>query len=258
MKNMNSKLMMMTAVVVASAPAQATIWNFEWKKGDTGQGSAAGVVQSISSQFNTNTDRLKYSFTIAKENGDPQSDVNGFYLAMNDGPNPKGKSGELAFLYFDASNTSDLKLTAYGYRGADVTSWKDGSLASGTQAPDKILSSVTNSGWINNLNYKLNADGSATMGFDIDATLINNHTPKYPSNGVDWDGIQFDNKVGIWFGALEKAKFKYGTDGFLTDFSFKDRSYVDTSNLDAVPEPFTMAGLALAAFIARRKKKATA
>lgn len=254
---MNSKLMILAAVVVASGSAQATVWTFDWRNGDTGSGSAAGSIRSIDSQYNTVSERLKFSFNIAKENGDPKSDVNGFYLAMNDGPNPKGKTGELAFLYFDASNPHNLKMTAYGYRGSGVNSWQDGSTASGTQAPDKIVSSLSSTNWIHSLSYQLNADGSATMGFDIDATVINSHTPRYPTNGVNWDGIQYDNKVGIWFGALEKAKFEYNSDGFLKNFDYKDRSYVDVSNLEAVPEPFTMAGLALVALAARRRKKSS-
>jgi hypothetical protein len=255
---MNSKMMILAAGVMASAMSSASVWTFDWKKGDSGQGGNAGTIKSIKSTFDDVSDRFTYSFTIDKKSGNSSSKVDGFYLAMNDGPNPKGKPGELAILYFDARDTNNLKLTAYGYNGKTSgahDSWKDGSTASGTQAPDKILSSITNTGWINNMSYKKNADGSVTASIDIKAAGINNRNPLYPSAGVSYEGIAYDNKVGIWFGAVDTSWTGYGTDGFLKSFDFGDVSYVDASNLNAVPEPLTLLGVAGLALASRLRKK---
>ena len=112
--------------------------------------------------------------------------------------------------------------------------------------------------WVNSLGFKTNADGSRTLSFDINATRINNHTPKYPSSGVTWDGIEFDKNVGIWFGALSGVHSSYGHDGYLSNFGFSHISWVDVSNQQAVPEPATMAVLGLIAAARARKRKKSA
>ncbi|MCA0360263.1 MAG: hypothetical protein LCH41_04340 [Armatimonadetes bacterium] len=255
---MNLKVTVLSFAVVAAGAANATTWVYDWRPGDPGMGGNAGAVRAIDSTFNSQTNRLTYSVTMEKEAGQSSSQVNGFYLAMNDGPNPKGKTGELAFLYFDATNAHDLKLTAYGYRGDGNNSWQDGSTASGTQNPDKILTSVKDKTWVNSLAFKTNTDGSRTLSFDINASRINNRTPLYPSAGVTWDGIEYDSKVGIWFGALKGVHSSYGTDGYLSNFGFSNITWVDTTNQQAVPEPATMTILGLIAAARARKRKKSA
>ncbi|MEZ5162916.1 MAG: PEP-CTERM sorting domain-containing protein [Fimbriimonadaceae bacterium] len=253
-----NNLAIVSMVAVLAAGAQATTWNFDWAPGDGGAtNSSAGALQTVTSTFNDVTNQFTFEFTIGPKYG--SSKVDGFYLAMNDGPNPKGKPGELAILYFDVKSATDLRLTAYGYNGKSsgaYDSWRDGSTAWGTQSPDKIKSSITDSSWVNNMFFTQNADGSRTMGIDIDATAINMHTPKYPSNGVDYDGIGFDENVGIWFGALKNMKTGYNSHGFLNCMDFDKVTYLDGTNLEAVPEPGTMLVLAgLGAIAARRRFK---
>jgi hypothetical protein len=239
-----------------AAGAHATTFTFDWKAGDRGNVmNDAGKLMSVKSSFDTKTEVLKYQFTVAAEKNDPKNEINGFYLALNNGPDPSGRSGEMAVLYFDATKSGSPILTTYAYNGTSAKkSWEDGDNASGNQSPDKILSSIKDKSWVNSTIFRTNADGSRTLGFDIDATKLNLHKPKYPTSGATWDGLEFGNKVGIWFAGFEDGRFSYGNDGFISSLSFGDRSGLDANNLQAVPEPATMSLLALAAAIRRRKQ----
>ncbi len=170
----------------------------------------------------------------------PENNVlpEGFYLTLNDGPNPKGHDGELAFLYFDASDPSNLKLTVYGYNGLNnMKSWQDGSNAAGNQEPDKILSSAAPSGssqnpagWIKDLQY-FNDGSKAIFLLNIDASLINSHVPKYPGGpGMIWKGLQFNDLFGIWFHPVAGLTTTYGADGFLTSWQRLLNSWYDLNN----------------------------
>lgn len=247
-------------VAVLAASASATTWQFDLTPqngGGPGYGynAAGGSVKKISSTFNDVTERLTFEATFGNSAAGTLPD--GYWLVLNDGPNPKGTSDELAIFYFDTgvTNNGQAKLTAYGYNGQNGnSSYFDGSNASGTQAPDKIASSLTTNNFVNSLAVVNNANGTRTMKFDINAALVNNHDPKYgPAN--NWIGTGFDNKVGIWFHPVDGLDAQYGTDGFLKKFDFSKQGWVDGSNLEAVPEPFTMGALGLMALAARRKKK---
>lgn len=249
-------------VALMATQASATVWNFDLTPrvgGGPGYGYSAngGSVKNISSKFNDVSEKLVFEATFGNSSNGSLPD--GYWLVLNDGPNPKGTSDELAIFYFDTGVTNDgvAKLTAYAYNGVNGnSSFKDGSGASGTQAPDKIASSLTTSNFVNQLKVTNNANGTRTMKFDINAALINNHDPKY-GPASNWFGTGFDNKVGIWFHPVDGLDARYGTDGFLTKFDFSAQGWVDGSNLEAVPEPFTMAGLALVALAARRRKKSS-
>ncbi len=245
--------------VLLVAQASATTWSFDLqpKANQPGYGysAAGGSVNRIQSTFNTSTQRFRYEVNMG--NSDKGTLPDGFWLAMNDGPNPKGIPNELAIMYFDTGVTNDgkAKLTTYAYNGQNGnSSYFDGKPDAGTQAPDKILSSLTNTSWINELTVRNEANGTRTMVIDINAALVNAHKPKY-GDSSQWEGVQFDNKVGIWFHQVDGLSASYGNDGFLTNFSFSSQGWVDGENLNAVPEPATMTILALAAMARRRKKQ---
>ena len=220
-----------------------------------GYSDDGGKVNRITSTFNTQTQRLTYTVNMGKS--DANSLPDGFWLALNDGPNPKGIAGELALFYFDNTKSGGPILTAYGYNGFNGdSSFRDGSPAAGTQTPDRIRSSITDRSWINSLTSKDEANGTRTFSFDINASVINNRTPLY-GNSQTWEGAQFRDKVGIWFHQVDGLHTSYDSAGYLTNWSWGKQGWVDGENLKAVPEPFTMSvlGLGLAAMARRRARK---
>lgn len=254
--------------LVASAlvtSSQAVTYRWTWSSathtngaqpggGDLFYNNGGGKIDSIETTFNNATNRLTYDVTFDKVKS-TDSKTSGYWLALSDGPNPKGTEGELAILYFDASSSSNPVLTAYGYNGVNGdNSYKDGKAAAGTQAPDFILSSKTSSSWINDLSVS-HVGSKTRMKFDIDATSINNRVPLY--GGSDWEGAEFGNKIGIWFHQVRGLNTSYNSNGSLKTFSYTNAGYLDGSNLQAVPEPATMLALgAGCAMIARRRRKA--
>lgn len=248
--NLKALLAASALLVAGSAMASGNVNTFRAARGGANvwQSGAPQVAQAF---FTPQSGRYEFSTTVTG------SATDGFWLAVSPGPNPKGHAGELALLYFDASNANDIKLTAYNYNGKNGgDSWRNGNGSGG--AADKIISSVTNKSWINSLFVRSNSDGTRTMGFDINANTINRHKPRYPGSSA-WTGMSFSNRdSGIWMHTFDIRDIAYGADGFLTKLSTVETGYIDGNHIGAkaVPEPGTMAALAAAglAFWRRRKK----
>ena len=188
-----------------------------------------GDIKKVQANYNETTESLSFEMVI-----DPVSE--GFTLALNNGPNPKGHGGELALIYFDASGT-DPVITVYAYNGANTqTSYKDGSAAGGTQAPDKILSSLTDPGAFD-ITVTTDANGNKVFSFEMDASSIQSHDPAYGPNG-DWSGVSFDDAIGIWLHPVKNLDTEYNSDGFLSNWT-GSQGYYDTSNQHAVKHTTT-------------------
>lgn len=221
-------------------------------------GNGAGNTRLISATDNDTNKTFTFNTAIDKSSG---STANAFWLAVSSGPNPKGIAGELAMFYFDGTGSGAPKVTAYGYNGENgFTSYMDGSPAAGTQAPVKIASSLVNPNFVKSSNYTATdpgAGGYTTMGFTIDTTVIDNF-----NGGSNWAGMDFSNNIGIWYHPVTGANTSYGSDGYLTNFSFSANGWVDlenakTSNGSApVPEPASLAaiGLGLVGLVKRKRK----
>ncbi|MBX3096987.1 MAG: hypothetical protein KF812_09000, partial [Fimbriimonadaceae bacterium] len=134
------------ALAVASATSfgQTYQWTFDRAvNGSAGINDTAGKLLNATGSFNTVTNQFSWYGTYQAQNGVLP---NGFWLAVSPGPNPKGHPAELAILYLDGSSNGN-HVYAYGYNGVNGdNSYLDGSNASGTQAPDKIMSSKSNPG----------------------------------------------------------------------------------------------------------------
>ena len=104
-------------------------------------------------------------------NADP-TDVDGFWLVVNNGPNPKSSNvNELAIMYGDMATGT---LSTFIYNGAN------------------------NSNSLNNPAIHLQTDTFSTtsdsLSIDIDASAINSWV-----GDPNYTGISFDNNIGIWF-----------------------------------------------------------
>jgi hypothetical protein len=158
-----SILFALSATTASAATYQHTVNN-----GNFGNG---GTFDQLQTSYDTSTEQLTWSLT----NGQIGTDaVTGFWLVLNDGPNPK-KSGpsELAILYADFSNN---KLLAYAYNGANN--------------PNSINDQ---NGFIGDFSSSL-VKTSDSIGFNLDVSSINAF-----SAAPDWKGMQYDDELGIWF-----------------------------------------------------------
>lgn len=236
--NSFAKYIALGAIIVSAfcsaVPAQAEFHRFMWYPPLNVGNQVAGRASYFDILFNKDDNNFKFYVVIEKKNGVLP---NAFQIAVNSGPNPRLKAGELAFFYFDASNPTDIKLTVYGHNGINMEDWQDGSEQVGIQPPDKIFSTEAPAGgpqnpagWIKELAY-LNDGDKAIFLMNIDATLINSHVPLYPgAPGEDWTGIQFGSKLGMWFHPIVDVTSAYGADGFLSAWSRRIVGWYDTAN----------------------------
>lgn len=247
--------MMVGAIAVAGANAQTYRWTWSPTTGPNNNiayNPNGGAVRTIDSTFNASTNRFTYDVEFSNR------DTNGYWLVVSPGANPKGHAGELAILFVDASTTTPTVLS-YAYNGQNGhSSWFDGSPAAGTQAPDLIRSSLKNSSWVNNVSVHDSAAGRR-ISLDINATAIQNHTPRYPGPGgvTEWTGVGFKEKFGIWFHPVKGLQTEYNCHtGGLKKWNFQKEGWVDGSHLETVPEPMSMTALALGMAAMARKRKA--
>ncbi|MGI9013116.1 MAG: hypothetical protein ACR2GY_02590 [Phycisphaerales bacterium] len=253
-----------TVALTLAATAHAGTFVFDWNQGDNGTNNSAGTFKSIQATYNTSTDMLTWSATFGRVSA---GITDGFTLALNNGPNPKGHAGELALLYFDGSSTSAPVLSVYAYNGRNASdSWRDGDgNLSGNQTPDFIGSSKTNVSWISNLSVVDNGN-MRTFSFDMDASVVRAHTPAYPGSS-DWYGIGFGDgdpagMLGIWLHSYIGYAAQYDALGRLTSFSSRTQGWFDGSNIPVtttIPLPgagaMGIAGL-LGIAGARRRRRA--
>ena len=199
---------------------------FTWDHSGGGNHNA-GRINETSSEYDTDSGLLTFTLNIS----DPRyGDTDGFTVALNDGPNPKGH-GELALLYFDNSQPGGPILTAYAYNGKNTqTSFEDGSGANGTQTPDRIATSLDNgSGWIHNLQATADSSGNNVFTFTVDTAVINGHDALY-TGPEEWFGIGFGEKLGIWMHSVSGLETEYDSSGFLTEWSAHKQGWLDLSN----------------------------
>ncbi|MBL8064959.1 MAG: PEP-CTERM sorting domain-containing protein [Chthonomonadaceae bacterium] len=248
------------ALILASFVAIAALANAHERRWDYNpayaQNPGGGKINSAAATFNSVTKHFSFEANFGNVPGTSQK-TEGFWLVVSPGANPKGHAGELSIYYFDVTHGSGPRLTTYAYNGVNGdNSFKNGN-GSGASA-DKIASSIVNNSWINSLKYINNANGSRTLGFDIDATVIQNHTPKYPGPGgpSEWTGTSFGEKMGIWFHPVSGLSSSYGSDGFLKGFQYCSQGWLDGENFVTTPEPASMAALGIGVVaLARRRRK---
>lgn len=249
---MNKACLAGVALTLAAGAASAGLYEWNWSAGDSASNNGGGNLESVHTTFNTFSEVLTFSVTF----GDQRAE--GFTLAMSDGPNPKGDSGELALLYFDANNMAAPIMSAYGYNGENTqTSYYDGTKGGGTGTPDRIATSLDagDAAMFQSLSAT-DHGGKRTFSFTLDASAINAHSPLHGTTGTDWAGIGFDDQMGIWLHPVRNLNTAYNAEGYLTDWS-GGNGWLDGANFQTtlVPAPGTAALIALGGLVSARRRR---
>ena len=259
----NAFLIGSLALAAIASSADANFWRYNYSQ------PGNSWYSSITAEYQPDTQRFKWEFTAG-------SSVNGFWLVVSPGPNPKGNAGELAILYFDAktltaNSTITPTLTVYNYNGVNGTnSWIDGNPSvAGNQTPDRIFSSLNPDTTATIMQLSATDNGTATNSsrrftVELNASIIQNHTPLYPAaNGDPWTGVAFGSRLGAWFHPTAGITTSYGTNpanadfNYLTSFGYASQASFDTTNLVTqwVPAPGAFALLGLAGAVGARRRR---
>ena len=259
----------LAALSAISASAHAEVfYRYDFTHGQHGTNEGAGRIQSIRAEFNPTTNRFLWDVTMNTSVG---GQTVGYWLAISPGPNPKGHAGELALIYFDASNIVDEtsvtpRVTVYNYNGINgASSYMDGSPDAGVQTPDRIWSSLSTAG-TSPVSQMYASDSGTTRRFylEMDASIIQNHVPLYPSaQGDEWTGVAFAEKIGIWFHPVRGLNAQYGTDpslasyNWLTNWTIQGQSWLDSQNFNTqlIPAPGSIALLAISGLVGLRRRR---
>ena len=250
---------MLTAIFASSATADT----YRFVRANPSGGSAGGDITLVDTAYNNESEVLRWT-AVFQESTTGLLPA-GFNLAINGtGQNPKGHDGELALFYFDASDINNPVLNVFAYNGLTSvrpqTSYRDGSRASGTQAPDPILTSLDASDVANNDIQLSVVDGVLASGertrtfvFQLDATQIQQHVPLHAGNittGEVWQGAQFESRLGYWFHSNSAITTNYNAAGYLEDVPGQlgyqtsgALSFSDTANLKPTNITPSCAGL---------------
>lgn len=207
------------------APKQ-TVYHYNVKCPSNGVNHTAGTIQEIDTTYNKTTNEFTFELVIR----DPShADTDGFTLALNGGPNPKGSASEMALFYFDASGDGTPIITVYSYNGENTqTSYYDGSPQSGTQAADPITSSLLANSPFTSITETTDAHGNRVFSFTMDATIIQEHDPLYGDTS-EWTGASFGEQIGMWMHPVGLLDTEYDSEGYLTNWSAGKQGWYDVS-----------------------------
>jgi len=216
---------LMLCMAGMSQSALADLFVFEDLSANNG--GFADKLDSVAGSYNDISEQFTWDVEF---NADP-TDVDGFWLVVNNGPNPKSSNtNELAIMYGDLDTNI---LTTYVYNGQNsASSWSNPGIYLQTDS----FTSDSNS-----------------FSIDLNAAAIND----WSSNPL-YTGISFDENIGIWFHISTGSNFVY--DGNEIDlYNFSSQGWYDRANLTttSVPEPFSFSLLMLGLiglFAGRRKR----
>ncbi len=217
---------------VYSTSASATIYEFEDLNANNG--GFADRLDTVSSTYNDVTEQFTWDVTF---NSDP-TDVDGFWLVVNNGPNPKSVDvNELAIIYGDLDTGV---ASTYVYNGQNNAN----SILNPSILLQTDLFSVTSNGF----------------SLSIDASGINAYSGWDTPDVGGINGIGFDDQIGIWFHVATGSSFGTNSNGDITSFQFGSQGWYDRANLSTVQVPAPASSLlmvlGLVGLLAGRNRRA--
>lgn len=222
------------ALVALTASAQAELYSFETNPG-TGGALGNNAIHEISSTFDDANQRFTWNTTFNPMPSMPQG-VDGFWLVVNNGPNPKSSDvNELAIMYGDLSTGT---LSTYVYNGQNSAT------------------SINNPGIL----IQTDTFDTATNGFSLDISTAGINS--FNTGDADYSGVSFDAKIGIWFHFSTGSEFTYDAQGNIVDYGFERQGWYDVANLNASVSPspvsspslIALFGLGIAGLMVRRRQ----
>lgn len=191
------KTIAFTSLLAISSSASASLFSFDVNP-STG-GALGGQVESISTTFNNMTQQFTWDVDFQQN-----SNIDGFWLVVNNGPNPKQSSvNELAIIYGDLSTGI---ASTYVYNGAN------------------------NANSIVNPAILLQTDSITTLADSFALSMSTDTINSFSSPDPDYTGIAYDENIGIWFHFATGSNFSYNPNGDIDGFSFGQQGWYDVSN----------------------------
>ena len=226
----------------ASAALASPVYQFN-ASNPSPQNSAAGQISSIASTYDAGTQMFNWDVTFS--NG-VAAHTDGYWLVVSTGPNPKGSQGQLAIMYFDATNLANPAVSIYRYNGQNSNS--------SYSTPGDLLASTKASGQTTIQASASDSGGKRTFDLQVSAAAINS---KYNAgNGYpDWQGIQYGSQIGVWFHPVANLTTSYNGQK-LTNFCGTE-GWFDSANecTTKIPAPGSLAILATGGVLAARRRR---
>lgn len=243
---MQYRLSLAVLLLAATTAAQATP-TYSYSTADFGGqvdpiggvSTSGGNILTLDTSYNTGTGDFTWDYTT------DTTDHNGFWLVVSDGENPKYDVGEYAILYADIAGG---QVSAFEYNGQN--------------APNSFNTPGNSLGFFENAISSNTTASITSVSLSINVSSINS---AYDTD--TWDGVNYDDSLGIWFHPTRGASFGYdtttgGPGGTLVSFNRGSGGYYDTENdnglsTNKVPEPASLALLLAGGigFVSSRKKQ---
>jgi hypothetical protein len=246
------KSLVLVAGLAMTGSAMATVWTANINPGSN-QNSAGGNISSITATYNDATRQFGWTVDYSDRT------TNGYWLAVSPGPNPKGRAGELAIVYFDATNLAAPRVSVYEYNGLnDNNSFQFRSVAGQGTPPAAttqagVLLGSSSAGTIPGLTataQNIGANGRR-LTLTLDASSIQAYNPA--GGGAPWTGLSFANQIGVWFHSVTGLSATYNGNN-LTSFN-GTQGWFDSNNITTVPTPAGALALGMGGLLAARRRR---
>jgi hypothetical protein len=247
--------------------AHATVYSWNFTPGMPGSyaySPGGGSIDRIDAVFDSAAKHLTWNVQFGPSSAGSPLETKGFWLVVNNGPNPKAHPGELAIIYFDASTVGQAgatpKMSVYGYNGANAAnSFNDGNGDAPGTPPGDLIKGVNDTSYILDASAAdVNVPGTGlrrVMSFTIDASSIIAHAPLYPDATDPWYGTGFDTSLGVWFHPVKTFSASYGASGGINSLLLGAQGYLDGEYFRTVPTPGAVALLGVGGMVATRRRR---